>query len=241
MKEHLLPHFNERQTDVDLLILHCAAHNGEDLVNCLDKAQLSTHYVLDLRGELIKVVEENKRAWHAGEGFWRGIDTDLNSHSIGIEIANLSLGQTAYSEAQIEKLIPFCQKLMRKYKISPENVIGHSDSAPTRKPDPGLAFPWKRLAKEGIGLWYQPRNADKVAENDVAKLLEIIGYDVRTPESVIASSYAFRRHFLPEEVSTDEDVYHLVDNVYPIGNENLLKGDKFIRTLKAVAYSYQNL
>lgn len=238
MKEHLLPHFNERQTEVDLLILHCAAHNGADLVNCLDNHKLSAHYVIDLNGDIIRVVEEKKRAWHAGEGYWRGIDKDLNSHSIGIEIANLSLGQTAYTEAQIEKLIPFCQKLMRKHKISPENVIGHSDSAPTRKVDPGLAFPWKRLAKEGVGLWYQPRNADKMVEDDVAVLLDLIGYDTHDEETRIASAYAFRRRFLPEEVKVDEDVYHLVDNVYPIGDKNLLKGDKFLRTLKAVAYSY---
>lgn len=241
MQEILLPHFNERQAPVSLLVLHSAAHSGAELVQCLDAAKLSAHYVLDLNGDLIKVVDESKRAWHAGIGSWREFNEDINSHSIGIEISSLSLGQTPYHEAQIEKLIPFCQKLMRKYKIKPQNVIGHSDMAPERKPDPGIDFPWKRLAKEGIGLWYQPRNAEKMLENDVAKLLRIIGYNVETEEKTIAAAYAFRRHFIPEEVRIDNDIQHLVDNVYPTGNKDLLCGDKFLRILKAVAYSYQNL
>lgn len=238
MREHLLPHFNERKSPITMLVLHCAAHPGEELVECLDKVQLSSHYVIDLNGDIIRVVEESKRAWHAGEGFWRGQSEDLNSCSIGIELSHLTLGQSIYNPSQIEKLIPFCQKLMRKHKIEPENVVAHSDISPTRKADTGLAFPWKTLAKEGIGLWYQPRHADKINESDVAKLLNMIGYDTRTPETVIASAYAFRRHFLPEEVTVDEDVHHLVDNIYPIGDESLLKGDKFLRALKAVAYSY---
>lgn len=241
MQEILLPHYNERQAPISLLVLHCAAHDGESLVSSLDKAKLSCHYVLDMSGRLIKVVDESKRAWHAGLGSWREFKEDLNSRSVGIEISSLTLGQTPYNEAQIEKLIPFCQKLMRKHKILPQNVVAHSDIAPTRKADPGLAFPWKRLAKEGVGLWYQPKNAEKMPENDVARLLSLIGYDTKDEESTIAAAYAFRRRFLPQEVAVDENVRHLVDNIYPQGDKMQLRGDKFLKTLKAVAYSYQNL
>lgn len=87
----------------------------------------------------------------------------MNSHSIGIEIGNLSLGQQDFAEAQIEKLIPFCRKLIKIYNLDPRRIVAHSDIAPTRKPDPGIRFPWKRLAREGIGLWYQLRNAEKSA------------------------------------------------------------------------------
>ncbi len=241
MQEILLPHFNERQAPVSLLVLHCSAHDGAEMAACLNKAEVSPHYIIDLAGNLIKTVDESKRAWHAGVACWREFNEDLNSHSIGIELSSLSLGQTAYNDAQIEKLIPFCQKLIRKYKIKPQNIVGHSDIAPTRKADPGIAFPWKRLAKEGIGLWYQPRNAEKMAENNVAALLKIIGYKVDSEEETIAAAYAFRRRFLPQEVSIDENVYHLVDNIYPVGDKMQLRGDKFLKTLKAVAYSYQNL
>lgn len=240
MQEIPLLHFNERKAPVSLLILHCSAHNGEDMISCLNKSEVSAHYIIDLNGELIKTVDESKRAWHAGLGSWREFTDDLNSHSIGIEISNLSLGQEAYNEQQIQKLIPFCKKLMRKYNIKPQNVIGHSDSAPTRKADPGIAFPWKRLAKEGIGLWYQLRNATKIQENNVAKLLQIIGYKAETIEETIAAAYAFRRHFLPEEVCIEADVGQLVENVYPQKNLKLLEGEKFLKTLKAVAYSFKN-
>lgn len=238
MQEQLLPHFNERESAIDMLVLHATAHeNTQEVVDSLDKLKLSCHYIMDMDGNLTRCVAEEKRAWHAGEGNWRGI-TDLNSHSIGIEICNMSLGQEVFTEKQIAKLIPFCKKLINKYKIPAHNIVGHSDIAPTRKPDPGIRFPWKMLAREDVGLWYQPRNAFKMMESDVAVLLAQIGYDTHDEETTIASSYAFRRHFLPEEVAVDEDVKHLVDNVYPKGDKSLLDGDKFMQTLKAVAFTY---
>ena len=239
MQECLLPHYNERRTPVDMLVLHATCHaDADEVFESLDKLELSCHYFVDLNGRITRMVDEQKRAWHAGAGYWQGIDTDLNSHSIGIEIGNLSLGQQDFAEAQIEKLIPFCRKLINKYNLHPRRIVAHSDIAPTRKPDPGIRFPWKRLAREGIGLWYQLRNAEKIGVDDPAELLKIIGYDTRDEEKTIASAYAFRRRFLPQEVAVDPDIKHLVDNVYPIGRRELLQGEKFIRTLKAVAYSY---
>lgn len=241
MQEILLPHYNERQAPIDMLVLHSTAHNTcEEVYAALDRLELSAHYVLGTDGTLCRCVPEDKRAWHAGASSWRGVTSDINSHSIGIEICSPSLGQEPFTEAQMEKLIPFCQKLIHKYKLDNRNIVAHSDIAPIRKPDPGKAFPWKRLAKEGVGLWYQPRNAEKMPENNVAKLLSIIGYNTTDEENTIAAAYAFRRRFLPEEVLTDTDVHHLVDNVYPCGNKDILCGEKFLKTLKAVAYSYQN-
>ncbi len=241
MLELPLPHFNARQTNIDTLVLHATAHEScEEVAACLNKLELSVHYILGTDGTLCRCVEEKNRAWHAGLGSWREIKTDMNSHSVGIEICSPSLGQKPFTEAQTEKLIPFCQKLIRKYKIKPQNIIAHSDLAPTRKADPGIAFPWKRLAKEGIGLWYQPRNAEKILTNDTALLLKTIGYNTENEENTIASAYAFRRRFLPQEVCVDLDIHHLVENIYPLGNSDLLKGEKFLKTLKAVAYSYQN-
>lgn len=239
MQEILLPHYNERKTPIDMLVLHSTCHtNAEEVAEALNKLELSCHYFMDLNGTLTRIVEEKHRAWHAGVASWREIETDINSHSIGIEIGNASLGQQEFTEAQIDKLIPFCNKLVKKYNIDSRNIVGHSDIAPNRKPDPGIRFPWKQLSRDGLGLWYQPRNADKISEHDVAVLLNIIGYDVKDEEMTIASAYAFRRRFLPEEVAVDEDISHLVNNVYPVGDTNLLSGSKFMTTLKAVAYSY---
>lgn len=238
MREHLLPYFENRKSPIDMLVFHASAFPAEKVLYYLDYYKCSCHYILDENAQLIKVVDESNSAMHAGPGYWRGSDFSINSRSIGIEICNLSLGQKPYSEAQIEKLIPFAQKLMRKYKIDPRNVVGHSDTAPQRKADPGLAFPWKRLAREGLGLWYQPKNAAKETQGRVDKLLATIGYDCRSDEAVCASAYAFCRHFLPQFVQIDEDIAHLVDHVLP-KDFSFMNDEKFIQTLKAVAFSYK--
>lgn len=238
MKKELSEYYDERDTQIDMLVLHCSAQTGTEMLKVLNELKLSVHYILDENGELIQCVPEEKRAWHAGKGYWRGSEASLNSRSIGIEISSPSLGQEAYSEAQINKLIPFCKKIIRKYEIPAQNVVGHSDVAPLRKPDPGVGFPWKRLAKEGVGLWYQPRNAAKTEINDIAKLLAEIGYDTRDERALEASAYAFCRHFLPQYVQKDADIYHLLENILP-DNFNFMQEPKFVETLKAVAWSYQ--
>lgn len=239
MQELPLPHYNERKTPIDMLVLHATCHdNAQDVFASLNKLELSCHYFIDPQGNITRMVNDEHRAWHAGLGYWRGIDTDLNSHSIGIEIGNMSLGQKAFPAQQIQNLIPLCQEIIKKYKIKQHNVVAHSDIAPTRKPDPGKCFPWQELAKADIGLWYDIKNADLVEEDNPQELLKIIGYDTRDEEKAIASAYAFRRRFLPAEVAEDNDIQHLVDNVYPLGKKELLSGKRFLQTLKTVAYTY---
>lgn len=239
MQEILLPHFNNRKKPISMLVLHCSAFHCTEALKSYDEANVSVHYFLDEDGSLTKMVDEANRAWHAGIASWREYTEDINSCSIGIELYNKSLGETPYSEAQIEKLIPFCQKIIRKYNIPPQNVVAHSDIAPTRKMDPGISFPWKRLAKEGIGLWYQIRYAEKINENNVSILLQQIGYKIDTKEDLIAAAYAFRRRFLPQEIKIIDNIKELIDHPYPVGNEELLQGEKFLKTLKAVAYTFK--
>lgn len=240
MKEQLLPFFDERGVAVDMLVLHSSAFAAEELLKRLEDCRCSCHYILDYDGTLIKVVDESKAAHHAGVGFWRGEERSLNARSIGIEICSPTLGQEPFVDCQIEKLIPFCQKLLRKYQIPAVNVVGHSDIAPLRKADPGMAFPWKQLAREGIGRWYQPKNAAKVEENDDAQLLAKIGYDTRSEETVKASAYAFCRHFAPQFVVKETDVAYLVEHILP-DEYGFLADEKFRQILKAVAFSYQKL
>lgn len=230
-------HYNERNLPISMIVLHCTIENSQDMIKVLEERKLSVHYIIGYEGELIQLVEDDKRAWHAGVSYWRGIE-DVNSASIGIEISNKTLGQSSYEEKQIETLIKLLKKLTKKYNINPRNVVAHSDIAPTRKPDPGFAFPWKRIAREGFCPWYELKHSSKITENKVENLLEIIGYDVRDEETAIASAYAFRRRFLPKEVIIENDIKKLVDNVYPVSDRKLLMGDKFYQTLKSVAYSY---
>lgn len=232
-----LKHFEPRDCAIDMIVIHCSALNSSEMYDCLDRLGLSAHYLIGLDGEIVQTVDEKNKAWHAGISFWRGAE-NINSRSIGIEISNLFLGQGPYFDVQIKSLELLLKDITTRYSINPKNIVGHSDIAPLRKPDPGIFFPWKELSEKSLGLWYDLDDADKIDENDVRLLLFEIGYDVRDEERTIASSYAFRRRFLPQEVEVDEDINHLVDCVYPVEKKSLLTGELFLRTLKAVAYKF---
>ncbi len=233
-----LPFFNDRQTTIDVLMFHCSAHVASEMWNVLQKQQLSCHYIIDTDGTVIQVVPEDKRAWHGGLGSWREIKEDINSHSIGIELSSLSLGQTPYSSKQIESLIQLSQDIISRYHIKPQNIIGHSDSAPTRKADPGKTFPWQTLAQHNIGLWYNLKDAVNAPTDNLKTLLSDIGYDVSTPTNYQASQYAFARHFIPSLVQTIENVYYLVNNVFP-PDIDFSENETLIQTAQAVYMRFQ--
>lgn len=228
-----LPFFNNRKKEISMLVLHSMAHSAEEGIKSLEGYELSAHYIVDYDGTVFNCVDEKHRAWHAGLGSWKGLD-DINSRSIGIEICHKSLGQSKFNHKQIKSLIALCRDIIARNNIRSDMIIGHSDLAPIRKPDPGKAFPWELLAQNGIGLW--PKNA-KLSESDPAKLLSLIGYDVSSSEKLIAAAYAFRRHFLPHDIIT-MPVKKLVENPYPKGKQNLLSGEGFISALQATAKTY---
>lgn len=163
----------------------------------LPRTQVSSHYVVADDGTIVQMLNDYLRSWHAGSGRW-GNDTDLNSASIGIELDNN--GSEQFSEKQIESLLILLQRLKDKYRIPTANFIGHSDIAPGRKVDPSAYFPWKRLAENGFGLWYDEvldtpdyLSAGMPPENfNSLDALRIIGYDIRNSEAAIQS---FKLHF----------------------------------------------
>ncbi|RXJ50210.1 N-acetylmuramoyl-L-alanine amidase [Gelidibacter gilvus] len=144
--------FNLRRPN--LVIIH---HTAQDSVGqtlktfTLERTQVSAHYLIGRHGEVYHMLNDLYRAWHGGSGQW-GSNTDINSASIGIELDNN--GFEEFSPVQIASLLELLEDLKTKYKIPAANFIGHSDIAPTRKNDPNRTFPWKLLAKEGYGLWY---------------------------------------------------------------------------------------
>ncbi len=153
---------------------------------CDAKAEVSAHYVVDEDGAVYCLVAEDKRAWHAGASFWRGVH-DINSTSVGIEIVNPGheYGYRPFPTPQIEALITLAQGTMLRHGIAACDVLGHSDVAPGRKTDPGELFPWRELATHGIGLWPEdtvtvPGHPDL---NRALRRLSEIGYAVpMTPE-----------------------------------------------------------
>ena len=228
-----LPYWNERpkKTRIKSVVLHCSTHEAVPMIKLLKRLHLSAHFVIGTDGRIFQLVPEEKRAFHAGVSRWRNMD-NLNHYSIGIELSTPKMGQTAYHETQIKAAMQLCRDLVRRYDIPSANIVAHSDVAPTRKPDPGIMFPWKKFADNGIGLWYDIADAEKVLENDKAVLLEQIGYDTRNPA---AASYAFCRHFLPQLVATEDDVTKLIAQVYP---PDFNIPDEYLPVLKACAYAF---
>ena len=233
MRRKLLPYYGERKSKIDMIVLHAVAYDVEDAIKSFCDNEVSSHYIVAENGDVWQLVGEKRRARHAGVSYWRGIE-DVNSHSLGIEFCSKSLGQKKYSRAQMKSGMELIKKLVKKYKIRPENIVGHSDVAPSRKADPGKAFFWKELAKEGVVLGYNLSDAKKMNDYSVDELLGIIGYDVK---NICASAYAFCRRFLPEKVIDVRNVAELVDNVGE-ADEILLRDDSFLQVLKAVAYKY---
>ncbi|MDR2032057.1 MAG: N-acetylmuramoyl-L-alanine amidase [Azoarcus sp.] len=150
---------------------------------------VSSHYLIDRDGTLLQLVDETRRAWHAGESYWGG-QTDMNSASIGIELVNN--GHEPFPSAQIDALLALLANIQFRHHIPRANFLGHADVAPGRKADPSAFFPWRKLAAAGFGLWCEPPYAPPPKNFDALSGLAALGYDVRTPYKAVA---AFRLHF----------------------------------------------
>lgn len=154
------PNFDARRAPPDMLVLHYTGMQtaAAAVARLRDpEARVSAHYVVDEDGSVLRLVDEARRAWHAGRGAWQG-ETDCNAASIGIEIVNPGheFGYRAFPEAQIAAVIALVADIRSRWTIPDARIIGHSDLAPDRKEDPGELFPWKRLAEAGHGLWFEP-------------------------------------------------------------------------------------
>ena len=173
---------------------------------CDPEAQVSAHYLITEEGKVIRLVPEEKRAWHAGASYWRG-HKDVNSASIGIELDHPGhgLGYRGFADAQFEALVPLVARIVQEHDIPRANVVGHSDVAPARKVDPGELFPWDRLAEYGLCL---PK-PDKLElgdpfDNDGAfyLALERFGYDITDGHKAVE---AFQRRWRPEKIDGQID------------------------------------
>ena len=197
------PNHNERRPN--FIVLHDTSNDNIDrpLKTLTDPArEVSAHYLIGRDGTLYQLVDESRRAWHAGQSYWGGL-TDLNSASIGIELDNT--GEEPYADVQINRLIGLLKELQARHRIPAGNVLGHGDIALRRKVDPGWQFPWARLAEQGFGLWCRQALATIDPLPDPALALQAIGYDAADPAAALL---AFRRHYLgitTEGEATDEE------------------------------------
>lgn len=158
---------------------------------CDEQAEVSAHYLISETGEVLHMVAEDMRAWHAGAGRWGDV-TDVNSRSIGIELANTATHP--YPEPQMQALEGLLHGILQRHAIPPARVIAHSDMAPTRKSDPGPRFDWARLARTGLSVWPAPA-ADPAPSGAFAQHARAFGYPSDVGADVLLA--AFRLRFRP--------------------------------------------
>ncbi|WP_231724717.1 N-acetylmuramoyl-L-alanine amidase [Leptotrichia sp. oral taxon 847] len=141
------------------IILHYTAIGREGSLKTLTTEEVSAHYLVsdDRNDPVYYLVDESKRAWHAGLSEWK-TSKNLNDSSVGIEIVNDGDAHGAfvpYKSFQIKNVAVLVKYLSDKYQIPATNILGHEDIAPQRKSDPGPLFPWKELYKKyNLGMWY---------------------------------------------------------------------------------------
>jgi len=205
------PNFDDRApgTPIDILLLHYTGMKTAEAALarlCDPAAKVSAHYCIAEDGTCTRLVDEAKRAWHAGESAWAG-ERDINGRSIGIELVNPGheFGYRPFPEAQMVSLIRLCRDILGRHPIPPERVLGHSDVAPQRKQDPGELFDWPRLAAAGIGQW--PGEAAPIAPLTIAEaqtMLRRYGYDVTASGALDVETkavlVAFQRHFRASDI-----------------------------------------
>ena len=221
------PNYNDRKSfDIKFIIIHYTAlRNVEDALEylCAKKNKVSSHFVISKKGEIYKLVNENKRAWHAGISYWDNI-TDINSYSLGIELDYFNNGKDKFfSMKMIKSLSDLLRYLKEKYKIKNYNILGHSDIAPFRKIDPGVFFPWKKLMKQKLVLNHSTKsninhiavinwfNKNRLYDNKkiVVFILSYIGYDTKKIRNKKSNYYklirAYQQHYVQSNITGKAD------------------------------------
>jgi N-acetylmuramoyl-L-alanine amidase len=212
------PNFSKKTRlikEIKFVIMHYTGMQSEieSIYRLKDpKFKVSSHYLINRKGEVTQMVLDHKIAWHAGKSRWKQF-SNLNKYSIGIELVNKGhqFGYENFSKKQITSLINLCKVLKKKYLIKSENFLGHSDIAPLRKKDPGERFPWKKLSSYKIGKWYEEKKREKIEENNKKlrivffKNLKKIGFRYFNVYKRTASDKriikSFQQHFLPQNVT----------------------------------------
>jgi N-acetyl-anhydromuramyl-L-alanine amidase AmpD len=217
------PNHGERARPISALVLHyTGTPTAEDALAllCDPASQVSAHYFIHEDGEILQLLPETRRAWHAGKSYWGG-ERDMNSASIGVEIVHPGHDEPRpFPARQIEAVASLARDICARRSIAPQRVLAHSDIAVARKIDPGEFFPWDELARQGVGHFVEPAplaagqvldigaSGEEVA--DLQRALADYGYeiaktgvyDLDTAKTVAA----FQRHFRPQLVDGRADV-----------------------------------
>ena len=238
IRENYSPNFDpiiRKRKNIRFLIFHYTGMKSErKAIERLTKIQseVGAHYFIKKDGEILRMVPDLYKAWHAGISYW-GKYKFLNKYSIGIEISNPGhqFGYASFKKKQIKNLIILSKLLIKKYKIKKNHILGHSDVAPDRKRDPGEKFPWKILSDNKVGVWHNvnPKKLIKLRNKKVSKLeanlffknLIKFGYFSKKINSIIKKKNgkllikAFQRRFRPEKINgkIDQECLIIIKNL----------------------------
>ena len=237
------PNFNSKKRiakKIKFIIFHYTGMKSEsEALNRLTdiQSEVSCHYLIKNSGEIVKMVPDLYIAWHAGDSSWKNYKS-LNQNSIGIEITNPGHkhGYKNFTKKQITALLKLSKFLIKKYKISPKNILGHSDIAVLRKKDPGEKFPWKYLSKNRIGIWHtlnkqnliknRKLKISKIEENNFFNNLFKFGYSKKYTTNISKKKYlielakTFQRRFRQELVNgkIDQECLLISKNLIKVYN-----------------------
>ena len=225
------PNYNKEKRGpktIKFIIIHYTGMQSErESIERLtsSRSQVSCHYLINRSGKILKMVEDENIAWHAGKSLW-GNYKNLNKNSIGIELVNRGhqYGYQNYTKKQINKLVLLCKHLIKKYKIKRRLILGHSDIAPLRKIDPGEKFPWKYLSSKGIGI-YPKKGLDKKTnypELQIKKFfknLHKIGYRYLKSKFKKKIIKNFQRRYRPRKVNGILDLETMKISQFLIKNQ----------------------
>ncbi len=211
------PNFDARTRPPDMIVLHYTGMpSGEAAIERLrdPAAKVSAHYVIEEDGRVLRLVAEERRAWHAGKASWGG-DCDINGCSIGIELVNPGheFGYRPFAAPQIDALVALMKDVRQRWLVPDERILGHADVAPDRKQDPGELFPWRDLARAGHGLFAGAAAAPgaPLARGEkgpgvflLRAGLRKLGYDLAAADQFDDTTAlvvtAFQRHWAPERI-----------------------------------------
>ena len=202
------PNQDERMLPVSMVVLHYTGmKTAQEALErmCDPEAKVSAHYMIDTDGTVTSLVPEDRRAWHAGKSYWRGI-TDVNSASVGIELVNPGheWGYVPFTDDQMIALMPLLADIVERYDVPRANVVGHSDVAPARKEDPGELFEWERLAQLRLAMATPKPRMTLFYDNPAAfhLALERYGYDISDGRAAVR---AFQRRWRPHRIDGEVD------------------------------------
>jgi len=176
----------------DIIVIHYTAMADWTAARdwlCNPKAEVSAHYIISPQGEVVSLVDEDRRAWHAGAGSWGEVG-DVNSRSIGIELSND--GASPFAAPLMDALCDLLPAMMERWAVPPERVIGHSDLAPGRKIDPGARFDWARLMRGGMAIGARATVPIAVDEGMFRRDLTTVGYSADLDLDVVLSALRLR-------------------------------------------------